>query len=788
VQSVHPLLEIFIINFYISPQTKKIFNAIKSNIQGWILTMMLNKPKALWIISGDFNSKTQPFKDLIPTATPEFTFMRKQATKTISSVTDWTMTMTTTKFSSITSMTNFSDHITITNTFKCNSQNRNTTIMIPNKRLALKNCFTSEINAQNFSSFLNTLKELSSRTQTNVNHRIRIFMKEKHRRSLSEILQQIEQDLFNGNAKDAFKMIKNMTILNPQKRDGGIMTCIKSQDNTLIVDREEVLESCLNELNKIQTKGQYNPITPIKDLAPIKDDMIEYLQSKISSGKGITFDYFSDTWFHTTKRTDLINNLWCTSTFKLMPNLGESRLIPLNKVWPAIPTAPQFRPITILSPVFKWLESRFLPKLNEYLLNKMMKEQTGFVPGFGTHVNIRKLIREIKRYRKNDKMIVIFIDYKSAYNTVNRQILYKRIKDKKILDEDELSFLESLHSLIHYKCKDQIHYYQNGVPQGSMTSPALFDIYSEILLEHIKILFPEISIYAYADDMAFILNESIVTRFTTELRKMSKQLNLTINESKSGIMRITKNKTKQPETIETLDGFPYVDSYKYLGITISCNGNIQPHINTLNSTCNYLANHIKWFAKDFSIKTKCYLWKCFIRPHLLYTFCVTDLIAKTTHINKLIRLWKKTFKQICGFPRNTPDSIIEKFTDSPSQWMNYFTTLADIKCNQRFMTETDKKMNHPKKPDKISKETLKQIPDLLPKMFLFNARLCPIHHVRLDHRHFCKHIKLDYDTLIDDLFADCPQQFDSATLNQKIGIEYLKLHILLKEQKIVSRT
>ena len=91
IHSVHPLLEIFTINFYIPPQDKKVFNATRCNIQGWILSMINNKPNALWIIAGDFNSKQIPFKLLTPTTTPEHTFKRKKGDKVISSVTDWTM-------------------------------------------------------------------------------------------------------------------------------------------------------------------------------------------------------------------------------------------------------------------------------------------------------------------------------------------------------------------------------------------------------------------------------------------------------------------------------------------------------------------------------------------------------------------------------------------------------------------------------------------------------------------------------------------------------------------------
>jgi hypothetical protein len=296
---------------------------------------------------------------------------------------------------------------------------------------------------------------------------------------------------------------------------------------------------------------------PKIDLPPLRYKDLLNLQEKISSGKGITFEYFSDTWFRETTHIDLIGNLWSRSTFELIPKIGCARLIPLNKVWPAIPTASQFRPITVLCPLFKWLESRFLPKLNNYLVNNMMREQTGFVPEIGTSVNLRRLVRQIKQFTKKDKKVLIFIDYKSAYNTVNRKILYERVKKKNILNADELSFLECLHSHIHYECNNEKFFLDNGVPQGSMTSPALFDIYSEILLEHMRESFPDISMFAYADDLAFIINENALGIFMKELRLMSTQLNLIINESKCGIMRLFKHASNNGKH-EHHDGIPFV--------------------------------------------------------------------------------------------------------------------------------------------------------------------------------------------------------------------------------------
>jgi hypothetical protein len=94
---------------------------------------------------------------------------------------------------------------------------------------------------------------------------------------------------------------------------------------------------------------------------------VKELQNLCSRGKAVTFDAFSDTWLKTTRRLDLISNWWRPSAIEKLKGCFAARLIPLNKVWPNIPSGEQFRPIAVLSPAFKWLELRFLPRLRTYL-------------------------------------------------------------------------------------------------------------------------------------------------------------------------------------------------------------------------------------------------------------------------------------------------------------------------------------------------------------------------------------------------------------------------------------
>ena len=63
-----------------------------------------------------------------------------------------------------------------------------------------------------------------------------------------------------------------------------------------------------------------------------------------------------------------------------------------------------------------------------------MKEQNGFIQGSSTQVNISILLEKINSYKSKDEMTCIFVDFRNAYNTIDRQRLYKIMRLRKVLD------------------------------------------------------------------------------------------------------------------------------------------------------------------------------------------------------------------------------------------------------------------------------------------------------------------------------------------------------------------
>ncbi len=70
----------------------------------------------------------------------------------------------------------------------------------------------------------------------------------------------------------------------------------------------------------------------------------------------------------------------------------------------------------------------------------------------------------MKNAKKDKKLYAIFIDFKSAYNTINRQKVYKLLLEKNILTKEEIIFMKCLHNKLYFKDEDNnTYYFENGV-------------------------------------------------------------------------------------------------------------------------------------------------------------------------------------------------------------------------------------------------------------------------------------------------------------------------------------
>ena len=157
----------------------------------------------------------------------------------------------------------------------------------------------------------------------------------------------------------------------------------------------------LKELQINANYPAYKKPVEFPRLPPLSLAECECILKQISHGKAIALDLVSDFFLGDSfikKSAAVFRDLWSCQIVKarMFKRHFYTRVTPLNKVAPAIPSRTEFRPIVIMSVIVKILEARLLPKLQSYLKNKMIISQTGFVPGCSTSMNVIRAIRRIK--------------------------------------------------------------------------------------------------------------------------------------------------------------------------------------------------------------------------------------------------------------------------------------------------------------------------------------------------------------------------------------------------------
>ena len=192
---------------------------------------------------------------------------------------------------------------------------------------------------------------------------------------------------------------------------------------TFQVNPEQVEHISIEELEQGQVNLNIN-----KAIGPSGDPDVFYKDTEV---------------FNQTKHNLLrIFNEWFTEGY-LPKFLKSFNLIPLSKDGTPYPKYPNIRIIGVASTLMKMYETTVLIKYQRHVdeLNILHPKQRGCKPGFSCLENLLELMTEMRRaksqevtYRRNripnwrrSKTIIMFIDIKKAYDSVDRVKMLERL-------------------------------------------------------------------------------------------------------------------------------------------------------------------------------------------------------------------------------------------------------------------------------------------------------------------------------------------------------------------------
>ena len=425
--------------------------------------------------------------------------------------------------------------------------------------------------------------------------------------------------------------------------------------------------------------------------------------NNLSTGKAMAHDYLTDLLFSykiddekLSKLTEeeienlnppakFLKKLWSTDLDNLsgFEKTWEYRLCALNKVFPKTPNRFEMRPINIGSPILKALEARFLPKLKAYLRDKLDRAQTGFVDGMGIFVNLQRAVKRIQLRTNGERKQFcygLFIDYANAYNLVPHKLLFEKLRAKKVMLEEEINFLEQIYARIKIRIGKHTIHPNRGVAQGSILSPALFNIFIEDLSTELqqKAQISLEDLMFYADDLLALCSSQAQLRKAIEIIKnWSKENGMVLNAKKSGIvvfanylsqkipfMKPDKQERKQGEPLiwipstKEFDGIPICTKYKYLGTWLDNKLSVQPQIDHIKKKSGHILTRLYPYLRNASAEGRRDMWTTMIKPLFGALFPLLGVAQTKRALNQCLVLWKSTFKSMMLLPRRTPSILV----------------------------------------------------------------------------------------------------------------------------------
>ena len=281
--------------------------------------------------------------------------------------------------------------------------------------------------------------------------------------------------------------------------------------------------------------------------------------------------------------------------------------------------------------------------------------QFGFRPNNSTLHSLIQITEKIKTSIENGKFgCGIFIDLKKAFDTVNHQILIKKLEHYGIRGtslqwfKSYLSNRQQFVSFNGYNSdKRQI---SCGVPQGSVLGPLLFLIYINDLPNISKVL----NFYLFADDTNIYYESTDLINMervmNEELKKLYQWLcanKLSLNISKTNFLIFHSYNKPLHKTItlkinnKAIKEEKYV---KYLGILIDSTLSWKFHINELGKKVSRVIGVLYKIRQFVTEDIMICIYYSLIYPYLIYGIPVWGSASKTLlttiHIiqKKIVRL------------------------------------------------------------------------------------------------------------------------------------------------------
>ena len=268
---------------------------------------------------------------------------------------------------------------------------------------------------------------------------------------------------------------------------------------------------------------------------------------------------------------------------------SEINIIPIPKKG-NLSDCSNYRGISMCSVITKLLNKILLNRIRTEVDPLLRNSQNGFRPGRSTtsHIlSLRRIIEGVKA--KNLSAVIIFIDFKKAFDSITRDSMYKILQAYGV-PEKIVNLIKAVYTNTRARVETpdgntDLFDILAGIMQGDTLAPYLFIITVDFVLRKVfegnddlgftlqkrrSKRYPSLKVTdcAFADDLATISDNMHDAQETLrQIEEAAALVGLSINPSKTEYMKYNL----EEGLITSLDGnlLKEVDDYKYLGAWIS---------------------------------------------------------------------------------------------------------------------------------------------------------------------------------------------------------------------------
>ena len=320
-----------------------------------------------------------------------------------------------------------------------------------------------------------------------------------------------------------------------------------------------------------------------------------------------------------------------------------------------------FRPISTLSPLTQIFEKLVYKQLINYIEKHDIFFQFlfGFRKGHSTAQAVSEIADNLREAIDNNLYTCgVFIDFSKAFDTVNHEILLKKLESYGIRGMPLKWFTSYLNNRQQYVAIGHTESPRQtmtcGIPQSSTLGPLLFLLYindlpncSETLT--FRIFADDTNLFASARDL-----KSLEILINSELEKVKVWCDvnkLSINFIKTNYMIIKSNRKASGSIevkLQNIDGSSYLlerkDHIKYLGVMIDELLSWKYHI---SYTCSRISSNVGVISKlrhYLSISQLEQLYYNLIYPYLPYAIIACLSYAIIACLSYAIIAWESAYK------------------------------------------------------------------------------------------------------------------------------------------------